>query len=480
MRAHRDLVRGGATKVSWLFDDLFALALMVAIFVVTNSVRLDIGIDEFVVLRLSVRNVMLAGLFIVVWHAWFAVFGLYTLRTAGSIANTSARVVAACTGASVVLTLFIPASRSGAFGLRVVFYFWLVSTVVALIGRTSIMLLARYAEHRSLEPLQVVIVGSGSLALRLYQRVTSRDGARYVVAGFIDSRDPGVMPEEIRKRLIGTLADFERLVSNQPIDLVLIALPVKSHYEAIQGVIEACESIGVEAKYLSDVFAVSRARHAFDEDDGFSGVRLQLVADDHRLIIKRAIDLAGAIVGLIVFLPLMLVCAIAIKMTSPGPVLFCQLRYGRNRRLFYMYKFRTMTKDAERLQSSLEGQNEASGPVFKIQGDPRITPVGRWLRRLSLDELPQLLNVLQGHMSLVGPRPLPIRDVSQFNETWLLRRFSVKPGLTCLWQVSGRSNVAFDHWVRLDLDYIDNWSLLLDMQILIKTVPAVLSGSGAM
>jgi lipopolysaccharide/colanic/teichoic acid biosynthesis glycosyltransferase len=124
--------------------------------------------------------------------------------------------------------------------------------------------------------------------------------------------------------------------------------------------------------------------------------------------------------------------------------------------------------------------NEASGPVFKIKRDPRVTPVGRWLRRLSLDELPQLFQVLQGHMSLVGPRPLPMRDVSQFNATWLLRRFSVKPGLTCLWQVNGRSNVDFENWVRLDLDYIDNWSLSLDMVILLKTVPAVLSGSGAM
>jgi lipopolysaccharide/colanic/teichoic acid biosynthesis glycosyltransferase len=145
-----------------------------------------------------------------------------------------------------------------------------------------------------------------------------------------------------------------------------------------------------------------------------------------------------------------------------------------------MYKFRTMVQDAERLQGALEAQNEAQGPVFKIRSDPRVTRVGRVMRRLSLDELPQLLNVLQGDMSLVGPRPLPVRDVSRFSETWLMRRFSVKPGLTCLWQVNGRSDVDFDRWVRLDLDYIDNWSLGLDMRILFKTVPVVLWGRGAM
>jgi lipopolysaccharide/colanic/teichoic acid biosynthesis glycosyltransferase len=144
-----------------------------------------------------------------------------------------------------------------------------------------------------------------------------------------------------------------------------------------------------------------------------------------------------------------------------------------------MYKFRTMVEDAEALQSDLESANEASGPVFKIRADPRVTPVGRIMRRLSLDELPQLFNVLRGDMSLVGPRPLPVRDVSRFSQSWLMRRFSVKPGLTCLWQIRGRNDVDFDQWIRLDLDYIDNWSLTLDMQILLKTVPVVLSGSGA-
>jgi exopolysaccharide biosynthesis polyprenyl glycosylphosphotransferase len=261
---------------------------------------------------------------------------------------------------------------------------------------------------------------------------------------------------------------------------VLIALPVKSNYAQIQRVVESCERVGVELKYFPDLFAVSRARHSFDGEDEQPAMRLQLVADDHRLMIKRALDLAGAACGLMALSPLLLACALAVKFTSPGPIVFAQPRYGRNRRLFRMYKFRTMVQDAERLQGSLEAQNEAQGPVFKIRSDPRVTRVGRVMRRLSLDELPQLVNVLQGDMSLVGPRPLPVRDVSRFSDTWLMRRFSVKPGLTCLWQVNGRSDVDFDRWVRLDLDYIDNWSLGLDMRILFKTVPVVLWGRGAM
>jgi lipopolysaccharide/colanic/teichoic acid biosynthesis glycosyltransferase len=170
---------------------------------------------------------------------------------------------------------------------------------------------------------------------------------------------------------------------------------------------------------------------------------------------------------------------LAVRLTSPGPVMFSQLRYGRNRRRFRMYKFRTMVEGADAQQSQLEELNEAAGPVFKIRRDPRITPFGAFLRRTSLDELPQLWNVLRGDMSLVGPRPLPLRDVNQFAEGRLMRRFSVLPGITGLWQVSGRSSLAFDEWLRLDLAYIDQWSLTLDLRILARTIPAVLSGRGA-
>jgi lipopolysaccharide/colanic/teichoic acid biosynthesis glycosyltransferase len=173
------------------------------------------------------------------------------------------------------------------------------------------------------------------------------------------------------------------------------------------------------------------------------------------------------------------IIAAAVKLDSPGPVFFGQERVGLGKRRFRMLKFRTMVDGSDRLQAQLEHLNEAQGPVFKIANDPRITRVGRILRRTSLDEIPQLLQVIKGDMSLVGPRPLPLRDVNLFDQGIQRRRFSVRPGLTCLWQISGRSNLEFSKWLELDLLYIENWSLSLDMKILLRTIPAVLRGSGA-
>jgi exopolysaccharide biosynthesis polyprenyl glycosylphosphotransferase len=204
-----------------------------------------------------------------------------------------------------------------------------------------------------------------------------------------------------------------------------------------------------------------------------------MAPDDFGLVIKRLMDILGSLVLLVVLSPFFFLIAVSIKLTSPGPAIFRQERYGWGKRRFRMLKFRTMVENAEDLQVELEILNEASGPVFKIRDDPRITRLGHFLRRTSLDELPQLWHVLTGEMSLVGPRPLPLRDVGKFDEPWLMRRFSMRPGLTCLWQISGRSNVDFDKWIGLDLEYIDRWSLWLDLAILVRTLPAVIGGRGA-
>ena len=201
--------------------------------------------------------------------------------------------------------------------------------------------------------------------------------------------------------------------------------------------------------------------------------------DGWQTVVKRIMDFALSLILLLLFLPLFFATSIAIKLTSPGPVFFVQERVGLNKRRFRLYKFRTMIPDAELKQSEIENLNEVSGPVFKIQDDPRITRIGKFLRKTSIDELPQLLNVLRGDMSLVGPRPLPVRDYTGFNEDWHRRRFSAKPGITCLWQVNGRSSVPFEKWMELDMQYIDQWSLSLDFLILFKTIPAVFRGSGA-
>ncbi len=253
------------------------------------------------------------------------------------------------------------------------------------------------------------------------------------------------------------------------------------HLDRLQEAIAACEIEGVEAWLVADFVKTSIARPDFE----VLGSRPMIVfrttpAVSWALHIKSVIDFCGALVVLVAASPIFMVAAFGIKFTSPGPIIFRQRRAGKHGKPFMMYKLRSMHTDAEVRRSELEMRNEMSGPVFKVGDDPRITAFGRWLRMTSIDELPQFVNVLQGHMSLVGPRPLPIYEVEKFENTAQRRRLSVKPGMTCLWQVSGRNEVKdFQEWVRLDLKYIDNWSIWLDFKILLKTIPVVILGLGA-
>jgi exopolysaccharide biosynthesis polyprenyl glycosylphosphotransferase len=302
---------------------------------------------------------------------------------------------------------------------------------------------------------------------------------RYEVVGFVDDPSGGLPDERVSQKTIATLTQLEQILMREVIDEVVIALPVKSRYQQIQDVISVCERAGVQAKYGAHLFESTVAFPRYDAQGDRAFVAMHVVPDGHGVVVKRVIDIIGAAAGLVLLAPLMLSVAAAIKLTSRGPIVYPQDRCGLTRRPFRMYKFRSMYADADKLQASLEERNEASGPVFKIRDDPRITPLGRLLRKSSIDELPQLWNVVRGDMSLVGPRPLPWRDVQRITRPADMRRFSMRPGLTCLWQVQGRSNLSFERWVELDLEYIDNWSLALDARILARTIPAVLSGNGA-
>ena len=326
------------------------------------------------------------------------------------------------------------------------------------------------------EPRLALVVGTGDRALKLMADLQS--GHKFRVVGCIDDSYLGTDP--VADRYLGDINLLEGLLKESPVEAVLIALPVGSMYNTIQRVIRICETVGVDASYMTDLFETTIALRS-EQDEAQHG-RLTVITayrPDFRLWIKYAFDFFFALVLLCLFSPLLLLIAIAVRVSSPGPIFFSGERYGMHRRRFAMYKFRTMVVDAETQQVALEALNEAQGPVFKIKEDPRVTRIGRFLRKMSLDELPQLWNVLRGEMSLVGPRPLPLRDVGRFEESWLLRRFSVKPGLTCLWQIRGRSNTTFEEWIRQDLEYIDGWSLSLDAKILLMTLPAVLRGRGA-
>src|SRR3984893_1398401 len=261
----------------------------------------------------------------------------------------------------------------------------------------------------------------------------------------------------------------------------VIFLTSRTELSRVEEAIGACEIEGVEAWLVADFIRTSIARPVFDLFGSQPMLVFRSTPDvSWSLLIKRCSDLVGSLMGLIILAPLLVLVAILIRITSPGPAIFAQTRCGKHGRSFKMFKFRSMYSDAEQRRQELEQFNQMSGPVFKLENDPRITRLGSWLRRYSIAELPQLFNVFMGQMSLVGPRPLPIYEVENFENPAQRRRLSVKPGITCLWQISGRNEVKeFETWVKLDLKYIDNWSIWLDLKILLWTIPAVLFGVGA-
>ena len=276
------------------------------------------------------------------------------------------------------------------------------------------------------------------------------------------------------------LSSLSQIIAHEPVDEVLVALPLRKRRELVEKIVEACEEQGIMVRVRTQLFDLRVGRPQVDNIDGVPVLTIRSgPEEDWQLALKRVLDFLGSAALLVLLGPFLLAIALLIRLDSSGPVLFRQERVGLNRRIFKVLKFRTMVTEADQRQEELESLNEADGPVFKIKNDPRVTRLGRFLRHFSIDELPQLLNVIKGEMSLVGPRPLPLRDVKLIDTQWHKRRFSVKPGLTCLWQVNGRSDVDFERWVRMDLEYIDTWSLALDLKILLKTIPAVFRGSGA-
>ena len=313
----------------------------------------------------------------------------------------------------------------------------------------------------------VLLAGSPQDIATLEQSLTSEQKLLMEVAGRIDIETQ-------------PLADLIEAMHRHSVARVIFAAG-HTQLHRVEEAIGACEVEGVPAWLAADFIRTSIAKPAFDAFGGRPMLVFRSTPDvSWTLFAKDVIDRVGAFCALLFFAVPMVIVAITIRITSRGPVIFKQRRAGKHGKPFVMYKFRSMSNDAEMRRAELEPFNQMSGPVFKVDEDPRITPFGKWLRRTSIDELPQLVNVFLGDMSLVGPRPLPLYEVEKFENTAQRRRLSVKPGLTCLWQISGRNQVKdFSDWVKLDLDYIDRWSLGLDFKILLRTVPAVLLGFGA-
>jgi exopolysaccharide biosynthesis polyprenyl glycosylphosphotransferase len=352
--------------------------------------------------------------------------------------------------------------------------FILISSV-RLILRTS---LQRHG-HAKYILKNVLIVGTGEKAQDFARLIDRHRKWGFHLLGLVAENRVGNYSDRAGEyKVIGNLGDLEWICKNNVVDEVIFVVPGKILTE-MEDLFLLCEELGVNARLAIGIFPHLIARATLDE---FSNVPLLTFTtrptDWAALTIKRAVDFLIAWTALIFAMPLWVLIGVMIKIDSRGPILFCQERCGLNGRRFTMYKFRSMTSDAEVRMHEVASLNELKGPVFKMRNDPRITRFGKLLRKTSFDEVPQLLNVIKGDMSIVGPRPALPSEIEKY-ERWQRRRLSMKPGLTCIWVIRGRNAVPFDEWMKLDLEYIDNWSLWLDLQLMIKTFPALLSGRGA-
>ena len=364
---------------------------------------------------------------------------------------------------------------------RIFFVGFIVVNTVVLIAIRMFLAFWYFSSRKEKEEnfLRVLIVGSGHRAHVLAKRLKETSEWGLVVVGFLDPDDPKKYNRRKGDNVLGHVSQIYEMLSSNVVDEIIIAVP-RRMLNDIQEIIDACQEEGVRLRYMADIYDFDAARIKLTMVENIPLLSFEPVArDETMLIVKRFMDLVFTIAALPFLLLIFLIVSIAIKIDSPGPVFFTQERVGLHKRRFKLFKFRTMVVDAEARMAEVEHLNEADGPNFKIENDPRMTGIGHFLRKTSIDELPQLMNVLLGDMSLVGPRPMSLRDVNLFDRGIQRKRFSVRPGLTCLWQVSGRSDLSFDDWLRLDLKYIDEWSLGLDLSILLRTIPAVLRGSGA-
>lgn len=476
---------GQLANFSLKTTDLGLMLLALAIAIVVNYAPADMpGVPayalEFLSTRVKVGNALLFALLLVIWYFAFALQGLYRSHRLTSFTEELREVVRAVLVASLSLFMVAQVGKWATITLTTAAY--VAGIGIALIAgmRLLVRLNLRRLRLGGHNLKKLLLIGNGPRAEWLATQVAQRSDLGYRLVGYVDEERRVKSPAMAGVPWLGHFEELRRVIASEVVDEVFITLPIKSQYSRIEEAITILEEQGIMVHLLSDVFPHRLARSRAWEFEGAPLVSLHSAPSiSWRTEAKRVIDFAGSLLLLLLCLPLFIVVAIAIKFDSAGPILFVQERMGYNKRRFRMIKFRTMTVDAEARMQELEHLNEKDGPVFKMRSDPRMTRVGRVLRKLSIDELPQLINVLFGDMSLVGPRPLPMRDVLGLNVAWQKRRFSVKPGLTCLWQVSGRSNLSFEEWMQLDLEYIDRWSLALDCKILLRTIPAILSAEGA-
>lgn len=462
----------------------FDLVLMVASFglaAVVVSENATVSVAEFLALRVKIQNFVTFSLLLLVWHLIFSVFGMYASRRLAGRWDEVVDIVKATTLGTFLLFCSHFAFHISLIRPEFLGVFWLASTAGAISSRMVMRSLLKRLRLHGRNLRDILIVGTNARAMQFAEKMRQNPALGYRVMGFVDQEWPGLT--EFHQAGFELVCDFDSLpafLRANVVDEVVVTLPMRSFHSRASEIATLCEEQGIVIRFISNLFDLKKARFRTEELEGDSLITHYTGGlEGWPVVFKRVVDIVFSLGLIILLLPLLALTALLIKLTSRGPAVFVQKRLGLNKRHFGIYKFRTMVVDAEKRMKEIEHLNEVSGPVFKIKNDPRITPLGRILRKTSIDELPQLFNVLKGDMSLVGPRPLPIRDYEGFNEDWQRRRFSVRPGITCLWQIGGRSSISFEQWMELDLQYIDKWSLKLDLEILVKTIPAVLRGSGA-
>ncbi len=461
--------------------DVVAVMFAFGLASVVVSQKATVSLAEFFAMRVKIQNFIVFAVLLLIWHQIFVLFGMYASRRLSRRWDEIKDILKATTLGTMVILFAHLLMHIDLVTPVFLAVLWLTSAAVVTTGRLIMRSVLRSARLRGRNLRDMLIVGTNPRAVQFACKVRDNQFFGYRVIGFVDQEWEGL--SEFSQSGFSLACNFDELLAylrTNVVDEVVVALPMRSLHARASEVAAICEEQGILVRFISNLFDGKMSRPRVVVMDGDSVITHNTVRlEGWPVVIKRLVDIVISAAMSLLLLPVFLLTALLIKVTSPGPVFFVQKRLGLNKRHFGIYKFRTMVTDAEKRMKEIEHLNEVSGPVFKIKNDPRITPIGKFLRKTSIDELPQLFNVFMGDMSLVGPRPLPLRDYEGFSEDWQRRRFSVRPGVTCLWQIGGRSSISFEQWMELDLQYIDKWSLLLDFKILLKTIPAVLKGSGA-
>lgn len=421
---------------------------------------------------------------LLIWGVLLLANDSYRSHRTVPLVEEAKTVVRVCASGLAILALVIYALRldrsllgSDEFSRPWILLVGVWTCLLLLTEKLALRILSRYVRLRGYNYRTVLIVGTSPGALGLADSIRQHRYWGFKILGFVaHPRAPEVFPPHYP--ILGTLDEILRIVEENVVDDILFAVS-RRELDRMEDLFLALHEQGIRTRFALNLFPHVKTRTRLEELDGVPLLTFSTAPEKPLpLAAKRAMDIALSALLIGLSLPVILMIALVIKITEGGEVFYRQTRCGLNGRRFTLYKIRTMVQDAHERRNELEHLNEMSGPVFKLRRDPRVTLLGRLLRRFSLDELPQLWNVLRGDMSLVGPRP-PIPEEVALYQRWQRRRLSMKPGLTCLWQISGRNQLDFDRWMELDLEYIDSWSPWLDLKILLKTVPAVLSGRGA-